>query len=113
MSVNDKRTIRTPERVAACALDELTDGTARLFVLRQRKIALARVGDDVFAVQDACPHFNGPLSDGTVSVARKELICPWHRFRFELATGCSVTNPDLKAPTYPVSIEDGHVFVTI
>ena len=37
--------------------------------VRQRKIALARIGDEVFALQDACPHFGGPLSDGTVSVA--------------------------------------------
>jgi nitrite reductase/ring-hydroxylating ferredoxin subunit len=112
MTDRDKPT-RAPERVAACTLAELADGTARVLTLRQRKIALTRIGEEVFAVQDACPHFNGPLSDGIVSMDRKELICPWHRFRFDLATGCSVTNPDLKVPTYPVIVEDGHVFVTL
>lgn len=104
---------REPQRVPACRLDELADGTVRLVTLRQRKIALCRVGDEVFALQDACPHFGGPLSEGTLSTARRELICPWHRFRYELGTGCSVTNPALVTPTYAVAVEDGQIFVTV
>ena len=100
-------------RIDACGLDELADGTVRLVTLARRKVALCRVGDDVFAVQDACPHFGGPLSGGRVSGKRRELICPWHRFRFALADGCSVTNPALAAKTYPVSVENGRVYVTV
>jgi len=100
-------------RIDACGLDELTEGAVRLFTVARRKVALCRVGDDVFAVEDACPHFGGPLSDGQVSAQRKELICPWHRFRFDLADGCSVTNRALRAKTFPVAVEDGRVFVTV
>lgn len=104
---------REPQRVAVCALDALADGAVSLVTLKRRKIALCRVGAEVFALQDACPHFGGPLSAGTVSTTRKELICPWHRFRFGLGDGCSVTNRALAAITYRVEIEDGHVFVLV
>ena len=82
-------------------------------MVKSRKIALVRVGDDVFALQDACPHKAGPLSEGTVSVSRSELICPWHRFRFDLRTGVSATNPELAVPSFPGELRDGDVFVGI
>lgn len=104
---------RVSQRIDACGLHELAEGTARLFTIARRKVALCRVGDDVFAVEDACPHFGGPLSTGQVSTTRKEIVCPWHRFRFDLAEGCSVTNPALKAKTFPVSVEDGRVYVIV
>jgi nitrite reductase (NADH) small subunit len=101
------------QRIEACALDELTDGAARLMMVARRKVVVCRVGDEVFAVEDACPHFGGPLSDGQMHAGRKELICPWHRMRFGLADGCSVTNRELVAKTYLVTVEDGRVYVTV
>jgi phenylpropionate dioxygenase-like ring-hydroxylating dioxygenase large terminal subunit len=32
-----------------------------------------------------CPHMGGPLDSG--QIANGEVICPWHRFRFDLSTG--------------------------
>jgi nitrite reductase (NADH) small subunit len=100
-------------RIDACGLEELADGMVSLRTLAQRKIALCRIGDEVFAVQDACPHFGGPLSEGKLSTTRRELICPWHRFRFDLADGSSVTNRALCATTFPVTVEAGRVYVTV
>lgn len=101
------------ENVLVGRLDELTDGATTLVTARGRKIALTRVGDEVFAMRDACPHRAGPLSDGRVSAARLELICPWHFFRFDLRTGASITNPALVNETYPVVIDNGNVYVSI
>ncbi len=38
---------------------------------------------------------------------------PGNRFRFDLATGKSVTNPDLVAVTFPVTIEDGMIYINV
>jgi len=89
----------------------LAEGATLLVTVRQRKVALVRIGDDVFALQDACPHKGGPLCEGTVSVQRGELICPWHRFRFDLRSGASVTNPQLVAKTFPVEVRENAVFI--
>jgi nitrite reductase (NADH) small subunit len=99
--------------VTACRLDELADGAAKRVMVGQRPIALVRCGERVFACIDACPHKGGYLSEGWVSVARQEVICPWHRFRFKLETGASATNPELVVETFPVRVEDGQVLIEL
>jgi nitrite reductase/ring-hydroxylating ferredoxin subunit len=79
----------------------------------QRAIALVRCGDQVYACLDICPHKGGSLSEGVVSVPRHEVICPWHRFRFRLDSGASVTNPELAVQTFPVRVTDGQVLVEL
>jgi len=100
-------------QLLACHLDELAPGTVKRLVLGARAIAIVRCNDDVYALQDSCPHKGAPLSDGAVSVQRCELICPWHRFRFHLATGRSVTNPSVAVRTFSVHIDDGKVLVDL
>ena len=99
--------------VTACRLEELADGKALRVMVGERPLALVRSGGRVFACLDSCPHKGGFLSEGMVSVARNEVICPWHRFRFHLETGASVTNPELVVPTVPVRIENGQVLVEL
>jgi 3-phenylpropionate/trans-cinnamate dioxygenase ferredoxin subunit len=94
-----------------CAVAEIPDGGSRLVERGGRKIALFRIGDEVFAFAAACPHKDGPLWEGQVSTKRCEVICPWHRFRFDLRSGKSVTYDKLVARTYPVSVRGGQVFV--
>ncbi len=65
----------------------------------------------MFAFAAACPHKAGPLWEGQVSVKRCEVACPWHRFRFDLRSGKSVTYDRLVARTYPVAIRDGQIYV--
>lgn len=101
------------ELVRACSAADVPDGGARLVTVRRRKIALFRVGEAVFALQSTCPHRGAPLCDGTVSSTRHEVICPWHRFRFDLRTGSSVTNPNLVTTSFPVEMRDGSIFVGI
>lgn len=101
------------EKVAVCRFDELADGSATLVTVRGHKIALSRIGDEVFAMRDACPHKGGSLSLGRVAGKRTELICPWHFFRFDLRTGASVTNPGLLNKTYPVTIDNGNILVEL
>ncbi len=96
-----------------CRLDELAPGTARRVLVGGRPLCLVRAGEAVYACLDSCPHKGGTLSDGTVSVARGEIICPWHRFRFHLASGASVTRPELAVPTFPVRIVEGRVVVEL
>jgi nitrite reductase (NADH) small subunit len=46
-------------------------------------IAVFRTGDDeVFALDDRCPHKGGPLSQGIVH--NKRVTCPLHNFVIEL-----------------------------
>jgi nitrite reductase/ring-hydroxylating ferredoxin subunit len=42
-------------------------------------------GDDVFAIEDRCPHMGFPLHRGTVECGL--VTCHWHHARFDLASG--------------------------
>lgn len=50
------------------------------------RIAIFRtVTDEVFAIEDRCPHQGGPLSQGIVHGA--QVTCPLHNWVFSLETG--------------------------
>ena len=49
-----------------CSLDEIEPGTARKVVVDGQAVALVRIGDDVYAIDDVCSHANVSLSDGEV-----------------------------------------------
>lgn len=103
------------ERAAefVCSRDDIEPGEKRLMTVRQRKVLLMRVGDDFYAVQNACPHKAGPLDEGTLHAIRREIICPWHRYRFELDSGASVTNRELVCRTFPVEVRGDAIYVVV
>lgn len=55
-------------------------------------LAIHRVDDRWIAADAWCPHMLGPLHQGTR--AGDEIVCPWHAWRFDLATGRRVDTPE-------------------
>jgi 3-phenylpropionate/trans-cinnamate dioxygenase ferredoxin subunit len=49
------------------------------------RIALFKVGGEIYALDNACTHVGGPLSQGRVE--GDEVECPWHGSRFDIRTG--------------------------
>jgi len=41
------------------------------------------------------------------------VICPWHGWRWDVTTGANANNPAVRVSCYPVSVEQGGVFVTV
>ena len=99
------------ERVKICAAAEVPADGAKWVTLGEREFAVIAHGGKFYAVENFCPHKGGPLGLGQVK--NGTITCPWHRFRFELETGKSVTNPAMRARIYPVAIEDRNLVLTI
>jgi nitrite reductase (NADH) small subunit len=75
-------------------------------------IAVFRNADDeIFALQDRCPHKGGPLSQGIVY--GKRVACPLHGFNIELADGCAVAPDQGCTKSYAVKVEDGTVYLDV
>jgi NAD(P)H-dependent nitrite reductase small subunit len=91
---------------------EIPDGSSRCVEVAGKRIALFRLGDTFYAIEDACPHADGPLSEG--SVEGEEVECPWHGSRFNLRTG-EVTGPpaDEDVATYRVRVTGEDVEVDV
>ena len=73
-----------------------------------RDVAVFRVGDAVYALENECPHARNPLIEG--ETLGQELVCAYHRWRFDLATGACLAG-DAPARAYSVEIEDGVAWV--
>ena len=74
------------------------------------KIAVFRTGEDqVFAIDDHCPHKGGPLSQGIVHGTA--VTCPLHNWVISLETGKALGADDGAVRTIPVRNEDGALFV--
>ena|SRR5437899_9799075 len=56
-----------------------------------KRLALIKLGGEIFAIDDECPHEGGPLCEGEIS--GEEIVCPWHASRFNIKTGRVITDP--------------------
>ncbi|TXE14282.1 Rieske (2Fe-2S) protein [Algoriphagus aquimarinus] len=54
--------------------------------LDEKVIALVRLGEIFYAFQADCPHRGTSLIEGTLT-NRGEIICPLHKYRFEIKSG--------------------------
>jgi nitrite reductase/ring-hydroxylating ferredoxin subunit len=96
--------------VRASAVDDIRDGGARSFAHLDKRMALFRTRDGVFACDNRCPHQGYALVRGDVKDG--VLTCAWHNWKFELGTGtCRFGGENIR--TYPVQIRDGQVFVDV
>ncbi len=69
-----------------------------------RAIAVFRVGDDVYAIANTCPHEGNPLVEG--EVLGGNLTCAYHGWTFDLATGSCLVGEEA-VRRYPVEVHDG------
>jgi nitrite reductase (NADH) small subunit len=68
------------------AIDDVPCLGSRVVVMSRGPIAIFRTADDeIFALEDRCPHKAGPLSQGIVH--GRHVTCPLHNFVVDLGTG--------------------------
>jgi nitrite reductase (NADH) small subunit len=85
---------------------------ARVVRTRTGDIAVFRTAEDeVFALDDRCPHRGGPLSQGIVYGRR--VACPLHNWSVQLDTGHAVAPDEGSTGCYPVRVEDGLVYLSL
>lgn len=74
-------------------------------------LAVFRVGEEVFAIADSCPHQGASLSNGKLQ--GHMVACPAHGLKFDVRTGCSQVSPDLRNRHFPVRVVDGDVVLEL
>ena len=99
------------DRIEVADLATLRDrGVIVVTGKRQRRIAVFADGDDVYAVENNCPHMGFPLDKGAVRDGI--LTCHWHQARFDLRSGCTFDLWADDVPRYTVQVEGGRVYVS-
>ncbi len=101
-------TVSTPTAVAI--LDDLGP-KPKVVRIDGKQIALYRIEDRVYAVDNRCPHMGYPLSQG--SVKGETLTCDWHNWKFNLADGHCILVGSEDVRSYPVTLDAGRVLLDL
>lgn len=97
-------------RVAALA--DVPSDEALAVTVDRYDVAIARDGDEVFALQDLCSHAAVSLSEGEVADCTVE--CWLHGSTFDLRTGKPTSLPATEpVATFPVEVRDGEIYVDV
>lgn len=64
-----------------------------------KKLCLVKEQGQIYAVQNACPHAGGHLSGGWCK--NEYIVCPIHRYRYNLKTGRGATGQGDYIDIYP------------
>jgi nitrite reductase (NADH) small subunit len=92
---------------ALVALPEL-DGEGRAaFSHRGHAYAVFSIDGEVVVTDGACPHKGGPLAEGVLRDGA--VVCPWHWYTFDLATGACRTASEVALRRHPVVLVEGRL----
>ena len=102
----------TVERIGPLA--DLAPGSARQVLIGEHRIAVVRIGDDVYAIGDRCSHQDISLAEGEVLCDDKQIECWKHGSAFSLETGEPESFPATRpVPVYEARVVDGEIEVIL
>ncbi|MDX6594114.1 MAG: hypothetical protein QOJ13_3310 [Gaiellales bacterium] len=103
-------------------------GQIRVVQIRHHRVGVIRVGDEIHALADRCPHRGAPLCsagevvtdivrapDGTLELGEPGALirCPWHKWDFEIATGRCPSDAQMRVRRYGVRRDGEDVIVSL
>ena len=102
--------------------DELEPGQRKIVKIDGREIGVFNINGEYYALRNICPHKSGPLClgrlrpfvrwEGLEFVHEREneiLKCPWHQWEFDIKTGCSIVDPDVRVRSYQAEQEGDQI----
>ncbi len=74
-------------------------------------ICLANVNGELSALDNVCPHRQGPLGEGWL--VGNAVVCPWHSWAFDVKTGLGEYPANARVDVIPLRVEGEDVLVDI
>ncbi len=94
---------------------DLPEGRVKTVTARTVSLCLSHFDGQWAAMDNRCPHQNGPLGEGSIEKGvdgKCWIRCPWHGWDFDPLTGAPPGgHEDTGQQLYPVEIRDGEIFV--
>lgn len=121
----------TMEEVAVGRFAELADGDYKVFAVDAFEVGVFRIGDKLVAYRNECPHAGGPVCQGKIfhqieealtpdmksaglrHSKRRNVVCPWHGYEFDIETGRHPGNPEVRLTPVGVTVRGGEIFVAV
>ena len=97
-------------RVQIAPLDQFPNEAGLRVEVGAHRIAMFRVGSEIYAIGDRCSHAEASLAEGEVFDG--EVECPRHGAAFDLSSGEALPATQ-QVPIYTVDVDDDVVYLTI
>jgi len=98
-------------RISVGRIGEIPVGEGRVVDAAGKALALFNVDGTYRAIDNTCSHRGGPLGEGDLE--GMIVACPWHGWRWDVTTGANANNPAVKVACFPVTVEEGEIFVEL
>jgi 3-phenylpropionate/trans-cinnamate dioxygenase ferredoxin subunit len=95
---------------AEAAGQMVKEGHVTTMQVGRKKICLAHTKEGFFAVNDKCPHNGASLGNGFCT-SEGSVVCPVHRYHFDLKTGRAKSGLGDVAETYPIEMREDGMFI--
>jgi len=112
--------------------DGIPEGGRLVVDIGDVTVGIFRVKGALFAYENTCPHMGGPVCQGLVIPAVREIVndtrvstgyafdesemrivCPWHGYEFSIETGSHPAKQSIRLKRVAVEEEGGDVYVTL
>lgn len=88
------------------------EGEVKVFTVNNRPVAVFRLEDGFYAIDDTCSHAEASLADGEIEDGCIE--CPLHGALFDIRSGKNLSFPAVTpVRSYPLKIEGGKIFIQV
>lgn len=87
-----------------------SDNNIAVVEIKGKKICVGKFNDDTFAFAYKCPHAGGILADGYID-AVGNVVCPLHRYKFDMKNGRNSSGEGYYLKHWPVEIREDGVYV--
>ncbi|MEW6473494.1 MAG: Rieske (2Fe-2S) protein [Actinomycetota bacterium] len=103
-------TLKEGNWAPVCSVESLNPGDRKCFTLPTGEACILLNSDgNLFCISAICTHRELSIEDGRLQGGC--IICPWHRAKFNLATGKATPPAPRPLPTFDVAVVDGIVHV--
>jgi nitrite reductase/ring-hydroxylating ferredoxin subunit len=102
------------KRVQIAALTDIPADGMRSFPHGDGRVALYRIGDQLYATDAICSHEEADLTEGWLEGDDCAVECPLHGARFDLRSGQALSLPAYRPiQVYPAEVHEGLVWVEL
>jgi len=91
---------------------QFSDNQIAVSEIKGKKVCIARFEEKLFAFAYKCPHAGGLLADGYIDVLGN-IVCPLHRYKYNIQNGRNVSGEGYYLKHWPVEIREDGLFVEI
>lgn len=118
--------------VTVARLADFEDTERRIFEVEGVEIGVFKLADGFVAYLNRCPHLGGPVCQGLImprveevvapdrtskgmafSETRRNVICPWHGYEYDIATGQHQGGSSFRLKKLELSIEGEEIRIAV